>query len=160
MTVRPHHAHAMSEPPKSKPLKLDDTAASASPELPAFLARPAGAPVYHGFSTVPETMTDGWCFGTITEYADPNGCDFGDAFVVAPDGSRAGLVWEVGKDEPSEILPPDEKRWGVYQIWFSRPIRTTDDLVACFREVLPPLQKIYERVQKDAASYEGSEGKL
>ena len=96
-------------------------------------------------------MTDGWCFGTITEYADPKGCDFGDAFVVAPNGSRAGLVWEVGEDEPSEILPPDEKRWGVYQIWFSRPIRTTDDLVACFREVLPQLQRIYERVQKGAA---------
>jgi hypothetical protein len=141
----------MSDPLKSKPLKLDEAAASASSKLPAFLARPEGAPVYHGFPLVPETMTEGWCFGAITEYADPNGCQFGDAFVVAPDGSRAGLVWEVGHGEPSQILPPDEKRWGVYGICFSRRIRTTDDLVACFREVLPQLQKIYERVQKSAA---------
>jgi len=141
----------MSGPPKSRPLKLDETAQSASPELPAFLARPEGAPVYHGFPIVPETMTDGWCFGAITEYAHADGCESGDAFVVAPDGSRAGLVWDVGEGEPTEICAPDESRWGVYQIWFPRPIRTTDDLVACFRAVLPQLQRIYERVQNRAA---------
>jgi hypothetical protein len=138
-------------PLKSKPLKLDDTSASASPELPAFLARPEGAPVYHGFPIVPETMTDGWCLGAISEYADQAGCNFGDAFVVAPDNSRAGLVWDVGVGEPVEIDPPSQTRWGVYQIWFPRPIRTTDDLVACFRVVLPQLQRIYERIQRSAS---------
>ncbi len=81
-------------------------------------------------------MTDGWCFGTITEYAAPDGCDSGDAFVVAPDGSRAGLVWDVGKGEPQEIRAPDDTRWGVYQVWFPRVVRTTDDLVTCFRAIL------------------------
>ena len=142
----------MSEPPKSKKLKLDGSAMSASRELPAFLARPKGAPVYHGFPIVAETMTDGWCFGTITEYESPDGCNYGDAFVVTPDGSRAGLVWEVGNGEPAEILKPDDSRWGVYAIYFPKVIRTTDDLVTCFRAVLPQLQKIYERVRNNAAS--------
>ena len=141
----------MSEPPKSRPLKLDDTAVSASAELPALLARPEGAPAYHGFPIIPETATDGWYFGAITEFADPNGCDSGDAFVVAPDGSRAGLVWDVGEGEVKDISPPDAKRWGVYQIWFPKRTRTTDDLVTCFRAVLPQLQQIYQRLRDRTA---------
>src|SRR5207247_11194706 len=99
---------------KPRQLMLDETARLADPELPAFLAKPAGAPAYHGFPLVPETMTDGWCLGTITEYIDVDGCDSGDAYVVAPDGSRAGLVWDVGDGELTQISSPDESRWGVY----------------------------------------------
>lgn len=147
MGLLPNRAHVMAKPPKSRPLKLDLTAESASLELPAFLARSEGAPAYHGFPIVSETITDGWCLGTITEYAMPDGCDSGDAFVVAPNGSRAGLVWDVGEGEPVEICAPDDLRWGVYQVWFPQTVRTTDDLVVCFRAVLPQLQKIYETVQ-------------
>lgn len=128
-------------------LRLDEAAISASSDLPGFLAKPEGAPVYHGFPLVPETTTDGWCLGAITEYEDPEGCDSGDAYVVAPDGSRAGLVWDVGEGKIGEICPPDESRWGVYQIWFKRPIRTTYDMVAAFRTVLPELQEIYYRLR-------------
>ena len=131
----------------AKLLKMDDTSISTDPELPAFLSKPDDDPVYHGFPLVPETMTDGWCLGVITEYEDPNGCDAGDAYVVAPDGSRAGLVWDVGDGKLSQICPPDEERWGVYQVWFSKPVRTTDDLVACFREILPQLQEIFDRLR-------------
>lgn len=129
-------------------LVLDDTAISGESDLPAFLARPEGAPVYHGFPIVPETRTDGWCLGAITENEDPNGCNSGDAYVVAPDGSRAGLVWDVAKGKVSEICPPEQGRWGVYQIWFSQPIRTTEDLVDRFRDVLPELQTIYDRLSR------------
>lgn len=136
-------------------LKLDEKAISIDANLAAFLAKPEGAPVYFSFPTVPETMTDGWCLGAITEYEDPDGCDAGDAYVVAPDGSRAGLVWDVGDGKVSEICPPDETRWGVYQIWFSEPIRTTADLVESFRDVLPELQKIYEEIDQNE-DWEGS----
>lgn len=129
-------------------LVLDNTAITTDPGLPAFLARPESEPVYHGFPIIPETMSDGWYFGAITEYENPEGCDSGDAFVVAPDGSRAGLVWDVGNGELTEICPPDETRWGVYQIWFSKPIRTTEDLVACFREMLPQLQEAFNKLQQ------------
>jgi hypothetical protein len=130
----------------SQPLRLDETAESANPDLPAFLSRPKGAPVYHGFSLVEETRTDGWCFGAITEFEDPEGCKWGDGFVVAPDGSRAGIVWEVGEQEIQVVLPLDEGRWGVYAVWFPRSVKTVDDLVFNFRHVLPELQKKYAKI--------------
>lgn len=133
--------------PDDRALITDETAASADPALPAFLARPNGAPVYHGFVIVPETYTDGWCLGAITEFEDPNGCEGGDAFVVAPDGSRAGLVWEVGAGDIQEILEPSPERWGVYAVWFPRPTRTIEDLVVGFRAVLPQLKSTYERIK-------------
>jgi hypothetical protein len=132
---------------KSRKLVLDREAKSAEPDKPAFLTRPKDAPVYHGFPIVPETETDGWIFGAITEFHDPNGCKDGDAFVVAPDGTRAGLVWTVGKGKTSEICPPDKDRWGVYQIWFPKVIKTKDDLIFNFRIVLPQLKEIYERIK-------------
>ena len=135
------------EQARGRYLKLDEQAASASPGLPAFLAPPEGALVYHGFPIIRETLTDGWCFGAITEYADAGGCDSGDGFVVAPDGSRAGLVWDVGQGEIAQISPPDAGRWGVYQVWFPKPIRTTDDLVQCFRAVLPQLQRMHATIR-------------
>jgi hypothetical protein len=114
--------------------------------VPAFLARPEGAPVYHGFPLVPETETDGWVFGAITEFENPEGCEAGDGYVVAPDGRRAGLVWDVGEGETQEISPPEEGRWGVYQVYFPRPLCTVADLVEAFRHVLPSLQRIHARL--------------
>ena len=139
------------ESDSSRPLKLDETAQSASPDLPAFLSRPEGAPVYHGFPIVEATCTDGWCFGAITSFDDADGCDSGDGYVVAPDGSRAGLVWDVGCEPTQEILPPDEERWGVYAVWFPRVITCVDDLIFNFRAVLPDFKAIHQRVKsKDA----------
>ena len=128
-------------------ITFDPGAPSASPDKPAFLARPAGSPVYHGFVIIPETSTDGWCLGTITEFENPQGCTAGDAFVIAPDGSRAGLVWEVGSDSLQEISPPEEGRWGVYAVWFPHPTRTVEDLVSAFRAVLPQLKERYAQIR-------------
>ena len=124
----------------------DDSAETSDSSLPAFLAKPPGARVYHGFPLVPESTTDGWIFGAITEYEERAGCDSGDAFVQAPDGSRAGLVWDVGNGEPAEISPPTENRWGVYQIWFPKPVRNTADLVENFRAVLPKLRELHAKI--------------
>jgi len=125
----------------------DPDAPSSDPNLPAFLAKPAGSPVYHGFVIVPETYTEGWCLGSITEFEDPKGCTDGDAYVIAPDGSRAGLVWEVGNEPLQEIMAPDSERWGVYAIWFPSPTRTVQDLVNNFRFVLPQLKEAYARAR-------------
>ena len=56
---------------------------------------------------------DGFKLGVITGFG-PGEEDDGDAFVVAPDGSRAGLVWEVAP-EPyfQQVMAPDDERWGV-----------------------------------------------
>lgn len=132
-----------------KPLRLDPNATSAKRGKPAFLGRPADAPVYHGFPLIEETRTDGWCYGAISEYAVPDGCESGDGFVVAPDGSRAGLVWSVGAFNMRAILPPDKGRWGVYCIAFPKPVRNTSDLVDCFRSILPRLKELRGSIQRN-----------
>src|SRR5437870_2993975 len=63
-----------------------------------------------------QTNIAGWCFGAITAYTSVEGCEYGDGFVVAPDGSRAGLVWAIGGRELEVVLPPDDLRWGVYAV--------------------------------------------
>ena len=116
------------------------------PETPeAGLEHP---PIVHGIPVVPETKCEGWYYGAITEFIEPDGCEDGDGYVVAPDGTCAGLVWEVGEGEFTEILPPDEERWGVYAVWFPRPVHTVEDLMFNFRFVLPDLQKAYARAMK------------
>jgi hypothetical protein len=132
--------------PKSHPLRIDPDAESASRAEPAFVARPKGAPVYHGFPIVPETETDGWYYGAITEFLDPDGCQEGDAYVVAPDGTRAGLVWEVGYDGFDEVCAPSRDRWGVYAVGFVRPVKTMEDLIFDFRQILPDLKRKHEEV--------------
>jgi hypothetical protein len=138
----------MNEPlnwkPDGVPLRLDPEAQSADPSLPAFLARPEGAPVYHGFPLLEESMTaDGWCFGTISDYDCPEGRDWGDAFVVAPDGGRAGIVWEVGAPGIEVSMPPGSDRWGVYKIGFERLVHDRQGLVEQLLAWLPDLRRLH-----------------
>jgi hypothetical protein len=80
------------------PLAIDATARIASPTEPAFIAPPEGAPVYHGFVVLDDVIAEGFTLGKITDFeVEPS--REGDAFVIAPDGSRPGLVWEVS-DKP------------------------------------------------------------
>lgn len=129
-----------------KKILVDESAESSSEELPAFLSKPEGAPVYHGFPLIEETYTDGWCYGAITEFIEEGGCDSGDGYVQAPDGSRAGLVWVVGEFETTVVCEPDVGRWGVYGMSFPKVIFSLDDLIYCFRSVLPELINIYRKV--------------
>ncbi len=115
----------MEEEPTSQsegvPLRLDPDAQSADSSVPAFLARPKDAPVYHGFPMLEDSRTDdGWCSGTVSEPDCPEGIDWGDAFVVAPDGSRAGIIGEVGKSKMEVSVQPDEGRWSVFHVAFAR----------------------------------------
>lgn len=132
-------------------IRYDPDAASAEPGVPGFLARPPGAPVYHGFPIVPETETDGWLYGAITEFDGETPQTEGDGFVVAPDGSRAGIVWALDTPAFYEILPPDEERWGVYGVCFARPVSGVDDLVFDFREALPRIRERYEQMRNGTA---------
>ncbi len=127
---------------KSRRLALAPSAKATDPNQPAFLARPAGSPVYHGFVVVPETFTDGWVLGEITPFL---GEENGDGFVVAPDGTQAGLVWAVGAGDFTEIMPATPQRWGVYAVWFPQAMQTADDLIANFRVVLPTLRAAHGR---------------
>src|SRR3984957_8114613 len=96
------------------------------PTEPAFVARPEGAPVYHGFVVLDDVTADGCTLGKMTDFeAEP--CDEGDAFVIAPDGSRAGLIWEVC--DPSyfrEVMPIEAGRWGLWGVGFRLPMNTRE----------------------------------
>jgi hypothetical protein len=130
--------------PDGLPLRLDPEAESADPALPAFLARPEGAPVYHGFPLLEESRTaDGWCFGAISDPDDSEGSDWGDAFLVAPDGTRAGIVWEAGTGVLEVSIPPEEDRWGVYKLYFGSPAVDRRGLVERLREWLPELRRLH-----------------
>jgi hypothetical protein len=136
---------------KGHPLRLDPDAKSGDPRHPAFAARPPGAPVYHGFPIVEESETDGWRFGAITDYECQEPQTEGDGFVVAPDGSRAGIAWATDTPDFYEILPPSRERWGVYGVRFPRPVSCLEDLVANFRSVLPMLQEKYKAIHDPKA---------
>jgi hypothetical protein len=87
-----------------RPLAVDPSAVSTASVEPAFIVPTEGAPVYHGFQVLEDIAVDGFVFGKITDFeAEP--CAEGDAFVIAPDNSRAGLVWDVGEAiSVSEVL--------------------------------------------------------
>lgn len=105
-----------------------------------------------GFPLVEETRTDGWCYGAITEFNEPechpNGCESGDGYVVAPDGSRIGLVWSTGTFAAKWTRPLGDQSTGVYEAAFPKPVKNLHDLVECFRSVVPQLQKIDATRQK------------
>lgn len=77
-----------------RPVALDPTARSADPSLPPFLAPPPGAPVYYGFPVLDGVEAEGWRLGLITSSINTL---TGDAYVIAPDGQLAGLVWRVAQ---------------------------------------------------------------
>ena len=133
---------------KGQPVRIDEAARSADPDLPAFISKPPNAPVYYGFPLLANSDRDGFVFGTITE---PNGAEpaeWGDAFVIAPNGSRAGIVWQIGHGEPSVVCEPSEGRWGVYSFHFTGPITTEADLLQQLHSILPALKDYYEAAER------------
>jgi hypothetical protein len=120
---------------------------------PIFLrsCRPLGTPVYHGFPVFEETRIDGWVFGTISDYEDLGGCELGDAFVIAPDGTRAGIVWQVDEIESQVVCPPDDDRWDVYGFAYPTPIRTTADFVQMCHSSLPELRRRHAAAMRRSA---------
>ena len=129
---------------KGQPLAVDLKAKSASPTEPAFVARPEGAPVYYGFVVLEDVSVEGFTFGAITDFeAEP--CDAGDAFIVAPDGSRAGLVWEVStKRYVEEVCPFEQGRWGVWAVSFPHPMSDRDNARKNLAAVLPNVKARWE----------------
>jgi hypothetical protein len=126
---------------KGRPLAIDPTAASISPTAPAFIAPPEGSPVYHGFPVLQDVTVEGFTFGKISDFeAEP--CREGDAFVVAPDNSRAGLVWEVSQESHfSEVLPFEPDRWGVWDVAFPHPMNTRENVRKNLEFILPALKQ-------------------
>jgi hypothetical protein len=106
---------------------------------PAFLAPPVGAPAYH----LPNSEKDGFVFGAITRPPTGASASWGDAYVVAPDGSRAGIVWATNGPLIEVALPPEPGRWGVYQFRFERPVESDAELIRNLHAILPRLKELY-----------------
>jgi hypothetical protein len=123
-----------------RPLAVAPDAQSASPTEPAFIARPEGAPVYYGFVVLNDVIVDGFTLGKITDFeAVP--CDEGDAFVIAPDGSRAGLVWEICDTAYfREVMPIEAGRWGVWGVGFPVPMNSRESARKNLASILPELK--------------------
>jgi hypothetical protein len=86
--------------------------------------------------TAPSARVDGFELGTFVSYED---C--GDAWVKAPDGSVAGLVWEAGGPASfTVVLEPDETRWGTYAVRLPLPLADDDDAAAYLAALLPQLR--------------------
>jgi hypothetical protein len=138
---------------------IDPDAASADPELPAFLARPPGAPVYHGFPLVEGAEVDGFQLGMISGMGEDV---VGDGFVVAPDGSRAGLIWEAEVQEAyfSQQLAPEPGRWGVFAVGLPLPLRNPEQARAYLAGLLPELRPRWQawRGQQGRGQQPASEG--
>jgi len=127
-------------PPQGRPLAVDPKTESSTPGVPPFVARPPGAPVYHGFVTLDDVVVDGFVLGKITDFeAAP--CDTGDGFVIAPDNSRAGLVWEVSDQSYFEtVCPYSFDRWGVWAVVFPYPMTSRENARRNLKSVLPLLK--------------------
>lgn len=133
-------------PPSGLSLAIDKAARSADDELPAFLARPEGVPVYHGFPVLDDVEFDGFRLGIISDF-EAEESTWGDAFVVAPDGSRGGLIWVTADDDHwlpggfDEVMPIENHRWGVWQVALPYPMRTRDDALQNLEAIVPALKR-------------------
>jgi hypothetical protein len=89
-------------------------------------------------------VVGGFTFGKITDF-DIETCDEGDAFVVAPDNSRAGLVWEVSdKSYFQEISSPEAEGWGVWGVSFPNAMTSRENARKNLECILPELKKRWE----------------
>ena len=79
-----------------------------------------------------QTELEGWRYGAITDFLEEDcegGCSIGDGYVQAPDGSRAGLIWNVDTVLKFAVVEgPSGARWGVF--YFTIPQRALPDAVA------------------------------
>jgi hypothetical protein len=131
--------------PAGRAIRLDPTAKSQTPGQPAFLSKPTRAPVYHGFPVLDDVEVDGFRLGMITDWEAAE-TDVGDSFVVAPDGSRAGLVWEVADHfYVTECLAATADRWGVWNVGFTRRMRSREAARANLADLLAVLAPVWQQ---------------
>jgi len=127
--------------PEGRPLALDPDAVSAKTDLPAFIAKPEDAPVYYGFVVLDDVVVEGFKLGKISDFeAEP--MNHGDGFVIAPDDSRCGLVWEVTNDSYfQEVRAQEPSRWGVWGVSFPYPMNCRQNARRNLELILPKLKE-------------------
>jgi hypothetical protein len=87
-------------------------------------------------SDYPKAQAEGFELGMFVSYDD---C--GDAWVRAPDGGIAGLIWETGSPEYLRVAtePDPTGRWGTFAVRLDLPMTTDAEAEAYLRALLPRL---------------------
>lgn len=86
--------------------------------------------------TYPSALVDGFELGMFVSYDD---C--GDAWVKAPDGGVATLIWETGEPAYFKVsIEPDQVRWGTYAVQLPLPLTSDDEATAYLAALLPDLR--------------------
>jgi hypothetical protein len=90
-------------------------------------------------SVYPTGRVDGFEMRMFVSYGG-----YGDALVIAPDGRKAGLIWETG-DAPSfaTSIEPDSGRWGTYAVTLPMPLTTDAEADAYLAALLPRLEPLW-----------------
>jgi hypothetical protein len=67
--------------------------------------------------------------------------DCGDAWVRAPDGSEATLIWETGDPAYFQVsIEPNESRWGTYAVQLPLPLTSDEEAASYLDGLLPELR--------------------
>jgi hypothetical protein len=104
-----------------------------------------------------DVVVDGFTLGTITAF-EAQADDDGDAFIVASDGEKVGLVWETTGNasvDPVPIIDLEPDRWGVWAVAFPYPMRNRDDARRNLAAILPELQPHWEEWRQRFRALEG-----
>lgn len=134
-------------------LALDPFAESAAEDQLPFMAPPGGARPYHGFKVLEDVTYQGFTLGAITDFIKRPGLLVGDGFIVAPDGSRAGLEWRIANETYLlEMAPPTAHRWGVWMAGFTNQMVDKDSARRNLIEVEPLLREKWEGWLTDFAT--------
>jgi hypothetical protein len=126
---------------EGKEIKLDPDVDP--PWNPAFPQK--DKPVYHGFWVERDFDFDGFQLGLITEPEFLNGEEYGDGFLIAPDNSRCGLIYEVGPVAFYQIsgnLKPN--RWGVWNVTVTNTMTTEEGKRKNLAELVGMLKREWE----------------
>jgi len=110
----------------------------------SFRAWRARTPVYEGCPILEDVCIDGFQLGKITDFeAAPSA--FGDAFVVAPDGSRAGLIWAVSVSPYfAQAAAFEAHRWGIWSVSFRWPMTSRDNARRNLESIVPQLKQRWQ----------------
>jgi hypothetical protein len=138
-----------------KTIVVDPAAPTSEASKPAFMTPPPGSKPYHGFPLIEETRWHGWCYGAVTDFLEADseaGCSIGDGFVEAPDGSRAGLMWNVDPEPKFAVVEgPSGSRWGLFHFTIPEAIASVRDLQQTFWRMVPVLEQLYQRLHPPVA---------
>ena len=131
------------ERPRTRIWRLSSTPSSPGPvessRTPAQNTTDARMVDEHGY---PTAEVDGFTIGMFTSFGTS-----GDAWVEAPDGSIATLIWGTGDKRVfrEERAPERGGRWGTYAVELPLPMTTDEEAAAYLRELLLELRPRWEK---------------